>query len=208
MPVDSSYELQQDAEYTLPVRGGGPIDIASSASLLWMALNHQVRSEGRRRAPCIAPITAMHRVVFQLVLAILFAVAVTYVVLYVVPNAQVLEFDLSASAPDPTTFDLSAAISGVNFQAKTVRVIASSAATTTLLVGGVDNTYPLYNGIVIYGTVAAGSSTFSVTGSVVLSSFGAGVTALSQTSPLHAGFVLASTDAGVFKCACQPSRNL
>ena len=44
MPADSGYELEQDAVYTLPVRGGGPIDIAESTSLLWMALNHQVRS--------------------------------------------------------------------------------------------------------------------------------------------------------------------
>jgi len=116
----------------------------------------------------------------------------------------VLRFDLTATAPDPTTFDLSAAISGVRFQANTVRVVASSAAMTTLLVGGVDNTYPLYNGIIIHGTVAAGSSTFSVTGSAALSSFGAGVTALSQTSPLHPGYVLASTDAGVFKCVHTP----
>ena len=114
--------------------------------------------------------------------------------------AQVLEFDLTAAAPEPTTFDLSAAISGVQFQAKTVRVIGSSATVTSLLVGGVDATYPLYNGIVIHGTVAAGSSTFDMTGSAVLPSFGAGVTALSQTSQLHPGFVLASTDAGVFKC--------
>ena len=112
-----------------------------------------------------------------------------------------LSFDLTAAAPDPIIFDLSAAVSGVQFQAKTVRVIASSAAMTTLLVGGVDNTYPVYNGIIIYGTAAAGSSAFDVVGSLVLPSFGAGVTALSQTSPLHPGFVLASTDAGVFKCA-------
>ena len=43
MPAGIGYALQQDAVYTLPVRGGGPIDIASSASLLWMALNRQVR---------------------------------------------------------------------------------------------------------------------------------------------------------------------
>ncbi len=119
---------------------------------------------------------------------------------------QVLSFDLTAAAPDPTTFDLSAAIAGVQFQAKTVRVVASSAAMTTLLVGGVDNTYPLYNGIVIHGTVAAGSSTFSVTGSAVVPSFSGGVTALSQTSPLHPGYVLASADTGVYKCAHQPAR--
>ena len=52
MPVDSSYVLQQDAVYTLPIRGGGPIDIAATTSLLWMALNNQVRSSvGRVKAP-------------------------------------------------------------------------------------------------------------------------------------------------------------
>ena len=43
MPADSGYELEQDAVYTLPVRGGGPIDVAPSTSLLWMALNNEVR---------------------------------------------------------------------------------------------------------------------------------------------------------------------
>lgn len=119
------------------------------------------------------------------------------------PLAQVLRFDLSAAAPDPTTFDLSATVAGVSFVARTVRVTASTSATTTLLVGGADLTYPTrtYSGVLIYGSVAAGSSTFKLAGSVVLPSFGAGVTALSQTSLLHPGFVLASTDEGVFKCA-------
>jgi len=118
--------------------------------------------------------------------------------------AQVQRFDLTAAAPDPTTFDLSAVLPGVQFQATTVRVVASTAAVTTLLVGGVDNTYPAYNGVVIYGSVAAGASKLNVIGSVALPGSGAGVTALSQTSPLHPGFVLAATDTGVYKCADQP----
>ncbi len=82
-----------------------------------------------------------------------------------------------------------------------MRVVASSAASTTLLVGGLDTTYPpTYPGVLIYGTVAVGASKFIVTGSVALPSFGGGVTALSQTSPLLPGHVLAATDEGVFKC--------
>ena len=46
MPDDSDYVLQQDAAYTLPVRGGGPIDIAPATLLLWMILNNQVRQTG------------------------------------------------------------------------------------------------------------------------------------------------------------------
>ena len=42
MPEDSGFVLQQDAVYTLPIRGGGPIDIAPAASLLWMTNNNQV----------------------------------------------------------------------------------------------------------------------------------------------------------------------
>ncbi len=41
MPNDSSYVLQEDAVYTLPITGGGPIDIAAATSLLWMAINRQ-----------------------------------------------------------------------------------------------------------------------------------------------------------------------
>lgn len=118
--------------------------------------------------------------------------------------AQVLRFDLPKAAPDPTTFDLTAAVVGIKFQAKAVWVVYSSPALTMLLVAGKDTSYPATcSGVVIYGSVAAGSSKFSVSGSVVLpSSFlGPGVTALSQTSPLLAGHVLASTDQGVYKCA-------
>ena len=120
-----------------------------------------------------------------------------------------LRFDLSTAAPDPTAFDLSNAVSGIPFQARAVRVTASTSAMTTLLVGGVDTTYPnrVYSGVLIYGSVAAGSSSFTVVGSVLLPSFGSGVTALSQASPLHPGYVLASTDEGVFKCAREPQKS-
>lgn len=43
MPADSSYALQLDAVYTLPIRGGGPMDIAPATSLLWMATANQVK---------------------------------------------------------------------------------------------------------------------------------------------------------------------
>ena len=117
-------------------------------------------------------------------------------------------FDLTAAAPDPTTVDLSAAVAGIQFQARAVRVVASSAATTSLLIGGVDTTgYAAYPGIVLFGSVAVGSAAFSATGRAVLPSFGAGVTALSQTGTLHQGYVLASTDHGVFKYALHGLRH-
>ena len=116
---------------------------------------------------------------------------------------QLLRFNVLASAPDPTVIDLSGAVAGVPIQARTVRVTASTTTATTLLIGGVDTTYPMrmYCGVLIYGFVAAGSSSFTVMGSVLLPSTGAGVTALSQTSAFHPGYVLASTDQGVYKCA-------
>ena len=120
-------------------------------------------------------------------------------------HAQIYSFDLSAAAPDPTIYDLSFAVAGVTFHAQTVRVVASSAASTTLLVGGLDTTNgAAYPGVVIYGTVAAGAAAFAVSGSVALPSFGDGVTVLSQTSPLLPGLVLAATDEGVFKCVPRP----
>ena len=115
--------------------------------------------------------------------------------------AQMLSFDLSAAAPDPSSFDLSAAVTGVQFQARAVRVVSSSASSTTLLVGGVDTSYAAqYPGVIMLVTVAAGADTCNVTGSAVLPSSRSGVTALSQTSTVVPGFVLASTDQGVYKC--------
>ena len=112
-------------------------------------------------------------------------------------------FDLAAAAPHPMVVDMTDVLDGIQFQARTVRVTSSTTARTTLLVGGVDGTYPTPtdSGVLLYGSLAAGSSAFDVTGSVLLPSSGAGITALSQTSPLHPAYVLASTDTGVFKCA-------
>ena len=116
--------------------------------------------------------------------------------------AQVVRFDLSKASPLMTQFDLSAAVDGVEFQANTVRVVSGDSAESTLLVGGQDTgSSNLYTALVIYISVAAGSAQFNKAGSVVLPSFnGGGVTALSQANALHPGFVLASTNAGVFKC--------
>jgi len=50
-----------------------------------------------------------------------------------------------------------------------------------------------------------GADAFTLTGSVVLPGNGSGVMALSQTSALYPGYVLASTDAGRFKCAVAAS---
>ena len=115
---------------------------------------------------------------------------------------QVYSFNLLSAAPNPTMFDLTNAVSSIIFSALTVRVVSSTNMMTTLLVGGVNtNGNPQYPGVVIYISVAVGSSSYTKYGSVVLPSTGAGVTALSQTSPLLPGSVLASTDEGVFKCA-------
>ena len=118
--------------------------------------------------------------------------------------AQLLAFDLTKAAPDPTTFDLTGVVTGITFEAKAVRVVSSTPTLTRLLVAGHDKTYAAtYHGVVVYGSVAAGSSSFKVLGSVVLDGawLETGATALSQTSPLLPGHVLASTDKGVFKCA-------
>ena len=80
-------------------------------------------------------------------------------------------------------------------------------AATTLLVGGLDTSSP-NPGVLIYGTVAAGSSAFAVTGSVAVPTFGSGITALSQTSPLLPGLVLAATDKGVYKCVLRSPQAL
>ena len=86
--------------------------------------------------------------------------------------------------------------------ATTLRVVSSDSTGTALLVGGYTYaTTVAYSAVLIYGSVAAGSANFSMTGSVLLpSSSGEAVTALSQTGALHQGFVLANTDMGVFKC--------
>ena len=106
------------------------------------------------------------------------------------------------NTPSAVIFDLTAAVAGVVFQARAVRVVSSTAMLTTLLVGGLDvTTGATYPGVVLYISVAVGSSAYTKYGSLVLPSFGSGVTALSQTSPLLPGYVLASTDEGVFKCA-------
>ena len=107
-------------------------------------------------------------------------------------------FDLSHSAPDPAYLDLSAIPVTGGFNAKAVRVVNASATATHLLLGGPGQGL---GGLVVYGTIAAGSNIFEVTASTEVPSFDTGVTALSQTSPSLPLSVLAATDMGVYKCA-------
>ncbi len=109
-------------------------------------------------------------------------------------------FDLSKSDPEPTFFDVSAAVPGEKFGACAVRVVSATSTVSHLLVGGL-STNRTYPGLLVYGHVAVGSTKFHVTGTTVLPSLGDGVTALSQISALQPNFVLAATDVGVFKCA-------
>ena len=112
-------------------------------------------------------------------------------------------YDLSGPAPAPMALSsLPSAVDEVDFQPNTVRIVSSDGAATTLLVGGQDNNSSnQYRAVVIYISVAPGSTAFNKAGSIVLPSFdGNGVTALSQANLLHPNAVLASSDAGVFKC--------
>ncbi len=115
---------------------------------------------------------------------------------------QVARFDLSSGSTDPTFFDLSAAVPGATFSALAVRVVNATDTATYLVVGGqLQCCGPQYPALLVYGSVATGSTSFTVMGSTVVQSAGSGVTALSQTSALQSGSVLASTDQGVYKCA-------
>ena len=98
---------------------------------------------------------------------------------------------------------LADAVDGVDFVANTVRVVSSDSRGTMLLVGGRDNSGSNpYTAILLYISVTLGTTAYKTSGSVVLPSFNQqGVAALSQANDLHPGFVLASTNAGVFKCA-------
>ena len=98
-----------------------------------------------------------------------------------------------------TVVDVSNAILGVSFQAAAVRVASAQGGVTHLLVGGLDTSVGTGGAYLAYGRVAAGSSQFVPLGSVMLSSVNYGVTALSQRSGLSPGYVLASTDLGVFR---------
>ena len=113
-------------------------------------------------------------------------------------------FNLSSATPKPTYFDLSKTVPGATFAALAVRVIQSNATATQLVVGGYDacDCYPMYPALLVFGSVAAGSTKFTTIGSIVVPNNdpSSGVTALSQTSALQPGAVLASTDQGVYKC--------
>ena len=53
MPDDGDYVLEQDAAYTLPIQGSGPIDIAADASVLWMVVDKQVRLRAGPQLPFV-----------------------------------------------------------------------------------------------------------------------------------------------------------
>ena len=94
-----------------------------------------------------------------------------------------------------------------------VRVVSADATETALLIGARSEGYDVALGgwysisILIYGSVPAGGYVLEVTGIAVLPApthdF-AGVFALSQTSAVSPGWVLASTGSGVYKCAPVP----
>ena len=118
---------------------------------------------------------------------------------------QLACFNLGSAGTDPTYIDLSGTVPGANFAALAVRVVQSNATATELVVGGYDacDCYPAYPALLVFGSVAAGSAEFTTIGSIVVpnNNPSSGVTALSQTSALQPGAVLASTDQGVYKCA-------
>ena len=116
-------------------------------------------------------------------------------------HAQVAVFDLTRAAPQPTYVNVLAAVPGDNFEANAVRVVQTTNTATHVLVGGRTTAVgPTFSGLLVYGSVAFGSTKFHVLGSTVLPSLQSGVTALSQTSALRPGFVIAATDEGLFKC--------
>ena len=111
-------------------------------------------------------------------------------------------FSLGDASASVVLTALTIDVPSVQFQPQAVRVVSANSTATVLLLGGLDTTSgATYPGVVVYGIVAAGSSTLSHTGSAVLPSIGSGVVQLSQTSALHKGYVMASTDQGVYKCA-------
>ena len=116
-------------------------------------------------------------------------------------HAQVAVFDLTRAAPQPTYVNVSAAVPGENFEANAVRVVQTTSTASYVLVGGrTSDVGPTFSGLLVHGSIAFGSTEFHVLGSTVLPSLQSGVTALSQTSALRPGFVIAATDEGLFKC--------
>ena len=138
---------------------------------------------------------------------------------------QILAKTLGQAPAYDRVVDLTFTVSGFAVLAQAIRVVKAANNITHLLVGGINvpdssgiSEFPIseipgssdnefdgpdeatYLGVLIYGSVAVGSTEFLLQGSLVLPSFSSGITALSQTSALHPGFVLASTDVGVFKC--------
>ena len=209
MPTDDGYALEVDFGHTyfLPVRHASSMDIASATSQLWVVTNDDASATNQARPPrgqgidgLDAPLAngfrrcdASHRARRG---------RLTHSILVVA--CQVAAYSLGDASAGEVLSGLTIDVPNVQFQPNAVRVVSATSAATVLLVGGLDTTSgAAYPGVVAYGTVAAGSSTLSLLGSAVLPSIGSGVVQLSQTSALHAGYVRASTDRGVFKCADQ-----
>ena len=199
MPSDDDYILTQTDFDILPVQSSSSMDIAPGSTLLWMVVieNEARQSVSRARrtiewgvsaSPKLLPVCTRPTRLLQLVVELQCASQVI---------DRVAMFDLSKAAPDPTYLDLTA-VPDPSFQPNAVRVVLATGAVTYLLLGGRGSQE---DGLLVYGSVATGSNGFAVKGSLVLPSFGTGITALSQTSKLLDGSVLAATDQGVFKCA-------
>ena len=213
-PVNDSYLLQPDAAYILPLNNAdaGAFDVATAQSKLWMVYANEVSrthmgARGALWLACLVARLAPRRARCRLRSHMRGLQAGPALPIGPIRCwAQVASFDLSKAAPTLTQFSVSDAVSdaveGVQFQAMTVRVVSSDSTATTLLVGGVDtNSSNPYSALVIYISVLAGSVTVNTAGIAVLpSDNGGGVTALSQENDVHPGYVLASTNEGVFKC--------
>jgi hypothetical protein len=114
----------------------------------------------------------------------------------------VAAFDLADASVGAVLSALVINVPNLQFQPHAMRVVSGTSAATFLLLSGLDATSgAAYPGVIVYGSVAAGSSTLSLIGSAALPSSSTGMVQLSPINALHAGSVLASTDRGVFKCA-------
>ena len=111
------------------------------------------------------------------------------------------------STADTRVVNITSVVPGFMFTARAIRVVQATPDVTHLLIGGTNSSHPegfspfiIYPAVLLYGSVAAGSTKFVMLGSLVLPSIETGITALSQTNTLYPGYVLASTDLGVYKC--------
>ena len=173
MPDDGDYVLEEDASFVLPTQGaGGPMDIAAASSTMWMVVDNQVRRCGRgcvERWSCKdyrARVSCFHEPSVQIDCECLTSAISTRrrgAAPHLSPAcpAQLTNFDLSAAAADPMTFNLSFSVNNAAFLPIAVRVVSSDPFVTHLLVGGLDRNFPTNPGVVVAGAVAVGSSSFN-----------------------------------------------